>query len=71
MRVPVKGGFVQWVPKRIWITSNYSPKEWYPNAKDEHVKALFRRLTRVVRFRRMASVYAPGDDEIEEIVCVE
>lgn len=71
MRVPVKGGFVSFVPRKIWITSNYSPKEWYSNAKDEHVKALFRRFERVIRFRRLASVLAPGDDSIELEVCVE
>jgi hypothetical protein len=71
MRVPVKGSFVQWIPKKIWITSNYGPKDWYPNAKDEHVKALFRRFSRVVRFRRMASVLNPGDDSIEEEIVIQ
>ncbi len=71
MRVPVKGGFVNWCPKKVWITSNYSPKEWYSNAKDEHVKAMFRRFSRVVRFRRLASAIGPGDDSFEEEVCVE
>lgn len=70
MRVPVKGGFVNWCPKKIWITSNYSPKEWYLTAKDEHVKAMFRRFERVVRFRRLASCIAPGDDSFEEELCL-
>lgn len=30
MVVPVKGSFVNWVPKLIIITSNYSPEQWYP-----------------------------------------
>lgn len=68
MRVPVKGGFVQWVPKRIWITSNYPPEQWYPNAKDEHVNALKRRITQCVRFRRLGDVVALGEDEVEVIV---
>lgn len=69
MRVPVKGGFVNWVPKNIWITSNYSPKEWYPNAKDEHVRALRRRFSQVVRFRRFGSYLGPGgDDEDTEVI---
>lgn len=70
MRVPVKGGFVNWCPRKVWITSNYSPKEWFPNAKDEHVKAMFRRFSRVVRFRRLASAIGPGDDSFEEEVCL-
>lgn len=68
MRVPVKGGFVNWVPRKIWITSNYDPKEWFPNAKDEHVKALFRRFHKVVRFRRMASVVSDANDDHEELI---
>lgn len=31
LRTPTKGGFVQWAPKRVWITSNLHPREWYPN----------------------------------------
>lgn len=65
MRVPVKGGFANWVPRRIWITSNYSPKEWFPNAKDEHVKALLRRVSKTIRFRRLSSVLRIDDDEEE------
>lgn len=51
MRVPVKGGFVSWAPKEIYITSNKDPCDWYPNAHSEHVEALFRRFTNVVKFQ--------------------
>lgn len=67
MRVPVKGGFVQWVPRNIWITSNYPVNEWYPHAKDEHKKALRRRIETVMRFRRMSSVMAVDDSEVEYV----
>lgn len=50
MQVPIKGGFVSFVPKRIWITANYSPQEWFANARPEHVAALMRRLTDVEEF---------------------
>lgn len=50
MRVEVKGGFVQWVPKKIYFTSNKDPKLWYPNVSDEHQAALFRRFTTIQRF---------------------
>lgn len=43
MRVPVKGGFVQWRPRYIYITSNVPPEQWYPNINDK--RALMRRLT--------------------------
>lgn len=48
MRVRVKGGFVQWSPRTIYITSNLGPEEWYPNAKAEHKEALMRRLDEVL-----------------------
>lgn len=50
-RVPIKGSFVRWNPKRIYITSNKSPEEWYANAYPEHQRALMRRLHHIVNFR--------------------
>lgn len=50
MQVPIKGGFVSFVPRRIWITANYAPEEWFTNAKAEHQAALMRRLTKVEEF---------------------
>jgi hypothetical protein len=67
MRVPIKGGFVNWCPKKIFITSNYCPKDWFPNAKDEHVKALFRRITKSIQFRKLCSI---NGDELETEVIV-
>ena len=68
MKVPVKGGFVEWVPKKIWITANYSPKDWYSSAKEEHQKALMRRIDRIVRFRRLSSVLEDPVSEHEHLV---
>lgn len=50
MLVPVKGGFVQWKPEKLVITSNYPPEEWYPGAKDEHRLALMRRIDNKMQF---------------------
>lgn len=44
MRVPVKGGYVQWVPKTIYFTSNKNPDDWYGLAMLEHRLALKRRI---------------------------
>lgn len=41
----VKGSFIWWCPETIFITSNMHPKDWYPNAHEEHKRALLRRLT--------------------------
>lgn len=47
MKVPIKGDFVEWTPKIIYITSNKSPEQWFPNAYPEHVAAMMRRLTSI------------------------
>lgn len=47
LQVPVKGGFVQWKPKRVYITSNQQPEKWY---KFKDIKALKRRISKVSNF---------------------
>lgn len=44
-QVPVKGGYVWWCPKTIYLTSNVEPKEWYQGANQNHQDALMRRIT--------------------------
>lgn len=50
MQVPVKGGFVNWNPEEIYITSNLAPHTWFRNAHEEHVLALERRFSFVYHF---------------------
>jgi hypothetical protein len=50
MRVPIKGSFMNWLPKRIYLTSNVAPNMWYANALDMHKRALLRRLHIIVQF---------------------
>lgn len=45
MRVPIKGGFVEWAPRIIWITSNFSPADLY--GSQPQWDALRRRLDEV------------------------
>lgn len=47
-RVEVKGGFVWWCPKRIYITSNDPPELWYPQ-KD--LTAFYRRIHSIVKLQ--------------------
>ena len=47
MQVPIKGGFTNWNPRKIFITSNVQPRMWYSG--DERVglgdiDAMIRRL---------------------------
>lgn len=49
--VPIKGGFLWWTPKRVFITSNFHPKQWYDYSnREEHRLALYRRITHVWEF---------------------
>lgn len=50
MQVRIKGGFTNWRPRKIYITSNKSPKEWY-NCTDVHQRALERRLDVICQFQ--------------------
>lgn len=51
MRVPVKGSFVQWKPKTIYMTSNCYFDQWYKNITASHMQALDRRIDQVIHFR--------------------
>lgn len=44
MNVQVKGGYANWRPKTIYITSNHSPDVWYAGEKAEDVAAVMRRI---------------------------
>lgn len=50
LKVPIKGDFVQWAPRKIWFTSNLPPHEWYQIDTDATRAAYFRRFTRVIHF---------------------
>lgn len=44
--VPVKGGFTNWNPTRIYITSNVHPLCWYKDLNNHQEAALLRRFDR-------------------------
>lgn len=57
--VPVKGGFTQWNPSVVIITTNYHPLQWYrlnPEPENRRIdrwisyKALYKRFTKVLLF---------------------
>lgn len=47
MQVPIKGGFTQWSPTKVYITSNCHPNDWYPLADRYSISAMFRRFSLV------------------------
>lgn len=47
MSVPIKGGFTEWSPKKIYITSNINPCQWYKEADAFSLSAMFRRFSTI------------------------
>lgn len=45
LRVPVKGGFVQFTSEALWVTSNLHYREWWKCADERVIQALERRIT--------------------------
>lgn len=50
MRVPVKGGFVNWAPKRVYFTSNLDVCDWFTGVSASSLDALKRRITKKTHF---------------------
>lgn len=47
----VKGGMIRVHPKRIFITSNKHPRDWYCFLPEYNSHAFFRRVTKILEFR--------------------
>lgn len=47
LRLPIKGGFTYANWNKVFITTNLTPDELHMNAKPEHRKAFFRRVTMI------------------------
>jgi len=61
-KVPIKGSFVWWNPKRIIITTNIHPNDWYDYSKrKEQYKALARRINHVYHFTDGEVIQDPKD----------
>lgn len=50
MYVPFKGGFYNFVARKIWITSNFAPANWYNDGKD--TTPILRRITTTIHFNK-------------------
>jgi len=48
--VEVKGSSVCFQAQKVWITSNLSPDDWYPELDQDTKAALRRRFTQVIHF---------------------
>lgn len=61
MSVKIKGSFTKWCPKKIYITSNVSPEDWYLNIDQRTRAALLRRIdnSEYVEVPLYADIIAP------------
>lgn len=60
--VPTKGGHVAWSPKKIIITTNIPPQNWYSwTGRERHRIALKRRITKIIEFINVDNVYSQND----------
>lgn len=60
LRVPVKGGFVNWIPEIIYVTSCYPPNELYKNVLDNHNK-IEQLLRRIHEIKNLSPPESPMD----------
>lgn len=65
VRVPIKGGFVDWVPEIIYITANISFTDWYLRSPQSQVSALRRRVTEIREMEDPVTQYQPMEYPVE------
>lgn len=51
--VPIKGSFRKWLPKKIFITSAYSPSDCYSHVGDENIDQLLRRIHKIRQYGKV------------------
>lgn len=57
LRVPIKGGFMNWCPKIIFITSVQSPEDCYATeVEDSNHEQLLRRIDRIITLKKLDSL---------------
>ncbi|AMH87752.1 replication-associated protein [Pacific flying fox faeces associated circular DNA virus-8] len=67
-RVPIKGGYRNFVARDIFITSNSGPDSWYPNVFErEPIKreAMSRRFEYVIEFKKMCDHFVCEIDKFD------
>ena len=60
-RVPVKGGYKEFVATKIVFTSNLHPSEWYRHRPGLDMRPLYRRITKIERIEE--PIYSDIDEE--------
>lgn len=71
MRVPVKGGFVNWVPKKIYITSSQHPEYVYKDQNiNDNIDQLLRRIDDITKVLKDSEIdtYIEKQDGVSEVL---
>lgn len=67
IRLPVKGGFTVWNPRRIYITTNIHPYLWYEwHGRAAQRAALKRRFTKVIHWNSTAAMAVHTPDNVAQ-----
>lgn len=66
--VPIKGGFVEWKPKYIWVTSIKHPSHCYSEVEDSNNVQLLRRITKLITVTKPPDIVEEVTDDDEEYV---
>jgi len=65
--VPVKGAHAQFVSKKILVTSNKHPIDWYRNIDQVHIPALMRRIEVVYHYDVLGRITRSTEDTVLEV----
>lgn len=66
LQVPVKGGMVPFLGKRVWILSNTPPGSWYPKAT--HTPVLRNSLNRRLHYQEIFDVKFQGQPDYDSFI---
>lgn len=69
LNVPIKGGFVPWVPRRIYVTCPMTPEEAFENmlAEKDDIGQLTRRIDQIIRLDAQAqAINWPASGHVQE-----
>lgn len=66
LRLPIKGGHTYALWSKVFITTNLSFEDWYPNAKTMHKEALLRRISRFAEVTPTGNTITVGVTELRK-----
>jgi len=68
LTIPVKGGMVPFLAKRVWILSNTNPSDWYLKAAPRDSPALRKSFTRRLHYQELFDCLFQGQPDYDSFV---